>query len=99
MQVLLQHDADISVRSCVQQQPDILLPCTGGSTPLHLAAARGSVEICKLLLKTHVGGGGEWERKCERKASSRCSRRTWVGGDADRRQQHHGKRVDSDKAL
>ena len=58
MQVLLQHDADISVRSCAQQQPDILLPCTGGSTPLHLAAARGSVEICKLLLKTHVGSGG-----------------------------------------
>ena len=63
IQVLLQHDADISVRSCAQQQPDILLPCTGGSTPLHLAAARGSVEICKLLLKTHVGsggGGGKW---------------------------------------
>ena len=54
MQVLLQHDADIMVRSGVQLQPDILLPCTAGSTPLHLAAARGSVEICKLLLKTHV---------------------------------------------
>ena len=57
MQVLLQHDADISVRSGIQLQPDILLPCVSGSTPLHLAAARGSVEICKLLLKTHVGRG------------------------------------------
>lgn len=59
LQVLLQHNADISVRSGVQQQPDILLPCTAGSTPLHLAAARGGIEICKLLLKAHVSVFGD----------------------------------------
>ncbi len=59
MQVLLQHDADINVRSGVQIQPDILLPCPAGSTPLHLAAARGSVEICKRLLTTHYARGVE----------------------------------------
>jgi len=69
MQVLLQHDADIGVRSGEQLQPDILLPCIAGSTPLHLAAARGSVEISRLLLKTYVSASGTRDRHHEGRPS------------------------------
>ncbi|GLI68253.1 hypothetical protein VaNZ11_012606, partial [Volvox africanus] len=52
VQVLLQHGADVMPRNSLPAQeltPPVMVV---GSTPLHLAAARGHVEICRILLKT-----------------------------------------------
>ncbi|GFR52870.1 hypothetical protein Agub_g15498 [Astrephomene gubernaculifera] len=52
VQVLLQHGADVLPRNSRPAQE--LTPAVNvvGSTPLHLAAARGHVEICRIILKT-----------------------------------------------
>lgn len=52
VQVLLQNGADISPLT-VRVAMD-LLPCPANSCPLHLAAARGHIEISRILLKTFV---------------------------------------------
>lgn len=67
-QVLLQHGADVlprNARPAAELSPAVT---AAGSTPLHLAAARGHVEICRILLKTFVSlvfvvGGSfrDWE--------------------------------------
>ncbi|GLC53744.1 hypothetical protein PLESTB_000782600 [Pleodorina starrii] len=52
VQVLLQHGADVLPRNSRPAQeltPPVMVV---GSTPLHLAAARGHVEICRIILKT-----------------------------------------------
>ncbi|GIL79443.1 hypothetical protein Vretimale_18316 [Volvox reticuliferus] len=52
VQVLLQHGADVMPRNSLPAQeltPPVMVV---GSTPLHLAAARGHVEICRIILKT-----------------------------------------------
>ncbi len=52
VQVLLQHGADLLTRN-ERVGMGNSIPCPARSTPLHLAAMRGHIEISRLLLKSH----------------------------------------------
>lgn len=57
-----QHSADIVARN--QRTAEGIIPCCMHSTPLHLAAMRGHIEISRILLKSFVSMAGGFLCMC-----------------------------------